>query len=120
MRLVRVNTLSTAVKDDCPRPTKNQGCFFALHDANDLPNGELASADLPNLLKCGSVWVGKAGTNPNWQQVNSVSDLPKFKATTLDNWDSCSTGVSVSPFMPQFFFAPRNSRGFRTLKRVTS
>lgn len=122
MQLVRTNSIPKHLKKECPLPLltneAREGIFFALAGANDLPYGsKLISADLVQLLKHGQLWVGKAGTNPDWKEVEKASDLPKFVASGYDDYDACTSGTCVSPYMPQFFWVPRNWRGARILKR---
>ena len=125
MKLIRHIGLPARVKDLCPKPTEKVGVFFALAAAHDLPTWAddqpyLVYADLNHLLKVGDVWIGRAGTDPDWQKVSAVSDLPKFKTGWSDNYEACTTSQFCSPFIPQFFFAPKNGKGFITLKRVVN
>ncbi len=118
MQLIRNQELHISVKNLCEAPTKKEGRFFALANANDLPepkNGFL-NADLPNMLKNGEVWISKAGTEPTWQKVEKMADLPKFSTSYSDSYEACKSFIVVSPFMPQFFFVPKNSRGRKILK----
>lgn len=122
MQLIRHQSLGRDVKKLCPVPKncKEQGVFLALVNCHDLPtprNG-FVNADLGYLLKHGRVWVGVAGTDPRWSEIQSISDLPTFQATVIDNYDSCSVSVVCTPYMPQFFFAPLNMRGRRVLRRI--
>lgn len=121
MQLVRTNDLPARVKKQCPVPQDAgtvTGLFFALASGHDLPYGsKLISADVVQLLKHGSLWIGKAGTNPDWQRVTKISDLPKFKPFGYDDYDSCMSGTAVMPYMPQFFWVPRNWRGKRIFNR---
>ena len=122
MELVRTNDLQPSVKHISGVPSNlsnTQGLFFALGGKNDLPKHmKFCSADLVNLLKHGKLWIGVAGTNPNWARVNSVKDLPKFKSFVVDDYEACFTGTDVFPYMPQFFWQPNNTfRGARTFKR---
>lgn len=118
MQLVRNTGLSPAVKRKTDAPIAG-GVFFALEGANDLPNqaGGYLNADAPYMLRHGTLFIGKAGTNPDWQQVKSLADLPKFKSTHVDDYASCSVLVSVTPFMPQFYFVPRGFRGNRIISQ---
>ena len=118
MQLVRHLHLREEVQGLCPRPTVEQGVFLALQDCHDLPLGNLVNADLPHLLRVGRVWVGKAGTSPEWTEVKAVSDLPKFKSSVAENYEALSFSISVSPFMPQFFFTPTCSRGRLTFRKL--
>jgi len=120
MQLVRNQKLDNSVKKLCPIPSNanSEGVFLALANCNDLTRIDV-SCDLNHLLKHGTLFIGKAGVEPDWMQVQALQDLPKFKARITDNYDSCSIGISVSPFMPQFFFAPKNTfRGKKLFNRL--
>lgn len=119
MELVRRNDIPVHLKTLCPKPTQERGCFFALKGHHDLGFTD-TSADLNFLLRQGRVWMGKAGTKPDWIEIFSTSDLPKFDTEYVDNWEPSLAGWQTAPFMPQFFFAPRTMRGFKTLRRVMS
>lgn len=91
------------------------GTFWALARANDLPPGPKAYADVPFLLKNGTLWVTDAQASRPWQQVTT---LPKFTRQGVDDYDACSSGIVVTPYLPQFYWVPSNVRGARFLKRA--
>ena len=116
MQLVRNTSLPKEIKTLCAGPVPG-GIFWAFKH-NDLPRGRFVNADVPNLLKHGKLWVGKAGYDPDWKEITSIRDLPKFKAVFGDSYDSCMSGWFISPFMPQFYWVPNNSfRGQKIYKK---
>lgn len=114
MTLVRHVDLPAAVKRQVNGPVAG-GTFWAMVGAHDLPHGPMAHADVPFLLANGTLWVTDARASRPWQQ---VTNLPKFTRAVVDNYDACTIGVIVTPFMPQFYWVPRNARGARFLKRA--
>lgn len=112
--LIRHVSLPAAVKRQIDGPVPG-GTFWAMAGAHDLPAGPKAYADVPFLLANGTLWLTDAAASMPWQQVTT---LPKFTRHAVDDYDSCSSGVVVTPFMPQFYWVPRNARGARFLKRA--
>jgi len=123
MNLVRRTNLDNAVRGMCPRPVQDEGVFLAMDGINDLRIlGQnpvyVKYANLDHLLKVGKVWVGKAGVDPEWMEIRSVKDLPKFAVYVIEDYDACAAKIDAAPYMPQFFFTPTNFRGRKTLKRI--
>jgi hypothetical protein len=83
--------------------------------AHDLPPGPKVFADVPFLVRNGTLWVTDAHATRPWQVVDR---LPKFTRQVVDDYDSCSTAVVVAPYLPQFYWVPRNARGARFLRRA--
>lgn len=91
------------------------GTFWAWARAHDLPPGPKAYADVPFLIRHGTLWVTDAWASRPWQQ---VTHLPKFTRQGVDNYDACSSGIVVTPYLPQFYWIPRSVRGIRFLNRA--
>lgn len=121
MRLSRNVDLPSSIKRILDGPIKG-GTFWGLDGANDaIRIGDaVAFGDLAFMMKNGNVWMTDAFFTQGWNQVNSVNDLPKFTISYRDNYSRCSVDRIVAPFMPQFYFVPRNRKGKRFLSRATT
>ena len=119
MKLIRHVALPNAVRRVCDGPCSG-GTFWAIDGANDLPPGPFAFGDLQFMIANGSVWISDAAKFAGWTEVTRPSDMPNFKADWIDDYNACSVRFDVSPFMPQFYFVPRNRRGRRFLSRTTA
>lgn len=118
MRLVRHVALLDDVKRRVDGPVSG-GTFWALDGAHDLPGGPVAFGDLLFMVANGTVWMTDAFAKLSWTVV--VPDrLPDFHVVWRDDYDGCTVYVDIYPFMPQFYFVPRNRRGRRFLSRATA
>lgn len=118
MRLVRHVVLPQNVKRKIDGPVPG-GTFWALDGAHDLPCGPIAFGDLRFMMANGMVWMTDAFAKQPWTVVAS-DDLPDFHVVLRDDYDGCAVYKDVCPFMPQFYFVPRNRRGRRFLARTTT
>jgi hypothetical protein len=90
------------------------GRFWALKEANDLPDSWMSPDDrsypfveekLSDLFAKGArVWISNAYNNPpHWKEIFSPEEIPIFKARIIENYEDCSSRLSVSPFLPEFY-----------------
>lgn len=94
---------------------------MAHRDVNDLPRDKMEYADLPELLRRGTLWVQDAEKPGTWQQVVNKDSLPKFRAVMEDDYDACRSVKSALPYMPEFYWVPANSwRAKRMFRRLTT
>jgi hypothetical protein len=101
------------------------GTFWALASANDCArDGDpVAYGELGFMIRNGDVWMSPVcpgDRKVTWTKLNSVQDAPKFTVGWTDNYEGCSTNMDVHPFLPQFYFVPRNRKGRRFLDRTRS
>lgn len=116
MKLIRHVALPHGVKRKINGPVPG-GTFWALDGAHDLPNGPMAFGDIRFMAANGTVWMTDAFATQPWTVI--VPDaLPDFRAVWRDDYDGCAVSKDVSPFMPQFYFVPRNRRGRRFVDRA--
>ena len=114
--LVRFNLPSGLKRNhDGPKPG---GIFFAAKEFNDVFFYDvIGHAQLSHLLRNGQVWMQNAEKPGTWEQIKDVSQVPRFIegwGVTPDLVDYCF----VRPFMPEFYFIPKNARGGRLAKRL--
>jgi hypothetical protein len=96
------------------------GLFFAHADHNDLPGyGTWTSShDLAWMLDHGRVWVANAEAEAqHWTEIHSVEDLPAFESEIYEDWDSCTSTLSVYPYMPEFYWLPSSEESRRALRK---
>ena len=96
------------------------GVFFAHRDFNDLASywgREVSFADLPYLLRTGRVWiqdVERPDLHP-WREIRNLKEVPTFRRVDASTADSVA--IEALPFLPEFYFVPKNWRGARFLRR---
>lgn len=116
MRLVRHVALPYNVKRTIDGPVPG-GTFWALDGAHDLPAGPMAFGDFRFMVANGTVWMTDARATKPWIAV-APDVLPDFRVVWVDDYDGCAVHQDVHPFMPQFYFVPRNRRCRRFLGRA--
>ena len=98
------------------------GLFFAHADHNDLPGyGTWTSThDLAWMLDHGRVWMTNAEAADEareWTEIHSVEDLPVFESEFHEDWDSCTSTLSVYPYMPEFYWLPASEESRKALRK---
>ena len=122
MTLLRLWGLASHKKNIHQGPVPG-GVFFChrdYHDFNPYVHGSLgvSFADLSFLLKTGRVWMQDAERpqdHLSWQEITSPADLPKFRKIDCSNYDHVAE--AIVPFLPEFYYVPKNFRGRRFLRR---
>lgn len=97
------------------------GKFWASKDAHDLStisNGGVAIADAVQLLRRGRLWVQNIATPGEWQEINSVIQIPEFKSEYSEDYDSGMSSLSCSPYVPEFYYLPLTLNGQRLVERA--
>ena len=99
------------------------GIFYALADANDMHSGHgpFVHADTAYLLRTGDLYMKDVRSNDPaaWQKVESLDQI-NFKMSLCDDYEGCTVNVDVRPFMPEFYYVPRNAKGRRVARRAAS
>jgi len=90
------------------RGPEPNGTFWALKGFNDIeaPWERMIEARINRLLQYGRLWMQDAEKNDGWIEIRHEDELPSFKVHYYDDYDGCTTRMSVIPFMPEFYFVP--------------
>jgi hypothetical protein len=106
------------IKLEHPGPVPG-GTFWALEGAHDLPYGcKIAEVPLGDLLSRGRLWLGNAEEPGEWTEIRFEADLPKFRVESWEDYDGCGQGVTVLPYVPEFYFVPHGWRGMLFVRRA--
>ncbi|MDH4330908.1 MAG: hypothetical protein OEV93_05175 [Candidatus Moranbacteria bacterium] len=97
---------------------KSGGFFMCLKRFNDLPlNHQVSEHELGFLLNTGEVFMKDSqARGGSWTKIECVQDVKKrnFNFTSLFRDYEV---ILVAPFMPEFYYVPKNFRGKRHMRR---
>ncbi len=120
MKLVRVWDIPAQDKKEHSGPIPG-GTFWALYGGNDLyPSYAVSFADMAYLLKYGRLWIQDIANPGTWEEIVDSTSLPSFTPRWTDQYEEVSSNITVTPFMPEFYYVPTAFRGHRFIQRAAN
>lgn len=106
--LIRVKGLNI---QQLHKPPCDNGFFFALEDANDLPlyhveDWQIIKIPVTDAIKIGRLYMQNAENANGWVLIKNVADMPDFTNEIDEDYDAASSRTVITPYMPEFYFIP--------------